>query len=334
MRHLGRFDTFALSLLAVAGLLASPAAAAPPPADSAGASPRLKYLPKDYWLVAELDCATAMEFMNSEAARKNPQHAQFKQSMLLVKAMTGVDAEKEVDWITLFAAGSPGDRTRVLAVAQGSFDNDAVARRLTLNFAGSIAEKAHKRRKIYVFPGAALFFPEASTAVVGDEGLVRAAIDQLASGPRDVPAALKGVLDRTPGKSVVWAAVQPRVVLEHKELADWRAGNADLYKALKKVEALSLSFEVKEDGLVIKGLGHAAGPGEAKNVYKYLSDRKKNLLHEEGANALFISLLILSEIKTSGPYIEGSFRLTGQAFKELWESKLVVRPGSTGRKEK
>jgi hypothetical protein len=330
MRHPGRFNAFALGLLTVASLLAGPAAAAPPPADSAGASPRLKYLPKDYWLVAELDVGTVMSFLNNPIAQANPQYAQFKQLMVMAKRMTGVDPEKDVDWVTLFAAGAPGDQTKILAVAQGSFDNDTVAKRVAASFATSITEMTYKQRKYYVLFDMALFFPEASTALVGDEGLVKAAIDQLAGRPRDIPAALKGVLAKTPGKSLVWAAVQPQVILAHEELAEWRKGNAALYKSLNKIEALSLSFELKDDGLVIKGLGFVTEPGEAKNVHKYLSDRRKNLLHEEGANFLFISLLILSDIKTTGSYIEGSFHITGQALTELWDSKLIIRP----RKEK
>jgi hypothetical protein len=61
-------------------------------------------------------------------------------------------------------------------------------------------------------------------------------------------------------------------------------------------------------------------------VHHYLSERKKDLLHKEGTNVVFASLLIFSELTTDGQLIEGSFRLTGTALKELWETKFVVRP--------
>jgi hypothetical protein len=327
MRHLGRFGTFVVSLAILAGLSAGPAAAAPP-ADSASASPRLKYLPKDYWAVVECDCGTVMKFMNSEGAQRNPQYAQFRESLRLVKTFSAIDPEKDVDWITLFVTGSPGEKSKVLLAVQGSFKNDIVAKRLSSTLADSIREKTYKKQTIYSIPSASLWFPEASTLVAGDDGLVREAIDRQAAGARRVPEGLQSVLDRTPGKSVVWAAVRPEVILEHEELADWRKGNGDFYRALKKLDCVSLSFDVADDGLLITGLGHVTGDGGAKKLYQYLSDRKKNLLHQEGSNVLFTTLLILCEIRMSGPHIEGSFRLTGQAFKELWETKVIVRPGT------
>jgi hypothetical protein len=88
----------------------------------------------------------------------------------------------------------------------------------------------------------------------------------------------------------------------------------------------SVCVDLANDGLAIKGLGHAATPAAAKRVHHYLSERKKDLLHKEGTNVVFASLLIFSELTTDGQLIEGSFRLTGTALKELWETKFVVRP--------
>jgi hypothetical protein len=318
----------ALSLWLLA-CLPGPAAAAPPPANSAAASPRLKYLPKDYWAVAEVDWSTVMSAVTNENAQKNPQYAQLKQYLQLAKRFTGIALEEDVDAVTLFATGTPGEKAKWLVVAQGSFKNDFVAKRLKASLGDSLTEKTHKKRTIYSLSEADFCFPEPSTILLGDEALVREAIDQLADKPQPLPEALKSVLEQTPNKSVVWAAVRPPVLLEHEALADWREGNRDLYRALKKIECLSLFFDLSDDGLLIKGLGHVSGPGEAKSVYKYLSDRKKKLLHEEGSNIVYTSLLILSEVKTSGPHVEGSFRLTGQAFKELWDAKVIIRPDST-----
>jgi hypothetical protein len=326
MRPAVRCETLAISLLICFGFLAGPARADEPAAGKAGASTRLKYLPKEYWAVVECDVSTVMKFMNSDGARQNPQYAQFKQYLQFAKAFSGVDLETEVDWVTLFASGTPGDKTTALLVAQGSFKNDVVEKRLVANLGNSVTEKTYKKNTIYAFGDSALCFPEPSTIVVGEEALVREAIDNLGDAARALPQALKKVLDRTPTKSFVWAALQPSTLLEHKELADWREGNGELYRELKKIEGLSLSFDLAEDGLLIKALGYVSAPDGAKDLHQYLSDRKKALLHKDGVNVLFTSLLIFADVNSNGPFVEGSLRLTGQALKELWETKVIIRP--------
>ena len=199
MRPVGRFVTLLVSLFTVASLLTGPAAAAPPLEDSAAASPRLKYLPKDYWAVAELDCSTVMKFMTSDSARNNPQYAQLKEYLQLFKRYTSIDPEKDLDWITVFATGTPGDKPKGLAVVQGSFKNETVAKRLSANLGDSITEKTYKKHTIYSVNNVDLCFPEDATIVVGNEGLVREALDRV-DGPRPLPKALKSVLERTPGK--------------------------------------------------------------------------------------------------------------------------------------
>ncbi|HEV3146196.1 MAG TPA: hypothetical protein VGZ47_20080 [Gemmataceae bacterium] len=320
-----------LSVLILASVMAGPAVAEPPREDTAAASPRLQYLPKDYWLVAELDAGTVMKFVALAGAQaNNPQVAQLLQYLEMAKTFTGIDLEKELDWITVFAAGNVGDDAKFLAVAQGSFDNDKVVKQLKKSLNDS-TEKTYKKHTIYSTPKADLCFPKASTILIGDAGLVRGAIDKLDDEKDTVPKSLKSVLAHTPGKAFVWAAVQPQVLLEQKELADWRKDNAELYGALKKIECISISFDMAQDGLLIKGLGYAA-PDQAKSVYEYLSNRKKTILHEEGTNILFVSLLILSEIKMNDTFIEGSFRLTGEALQQLWGTKLIVKPKAGGSK--
>jgi hypothetical protein len=313
--------------------LPGPADAAPP-ANSAAASPLLKYLPKDYWAVAGCDWQTVMTFMTSENAQKNPQYAQFKQYLQLVKRFTGIALEQDVDAIMLFGTGTPGEKTKCLLAAQGSFKNDVVVKRLMASLRDSITEKTYKKHTVYSLSEADLFFPENSTLLLGNESLVEEAIDQLGGKPQPLPESLQSVLEQTPTKSVVWAAVRPPVLLEHKDLADWAEGNRDLSGAIKKIDCLSLFFDFSDEGLLIKSLGHVSGADEVKNVYKYLSDRKKKLLHEEGTNILYTSLLILSELKTSGPHIEGTFRLTSEAFKELWDTRVIVRPADKKENEK
>jgi hypothetical protein len=326
MRHRGLFRTFGVLLLIAGGLWASPAAAKPPvPQEGASGSPRLKYLPKDYWLVTECDLGMIAKVMNSVGGVDNPQMAKVKEYIEQVKQFTAIDLEKDVDYVTLFLAGKPDD-PKWLVVAQGSFKNDAVAKRLAMSLKDSLSEKTYKKSKVYTIHTFDLCFPEDSTLAVGEESLVRGALDLAEAKKASLPEDLKQVLQRTPGNTLVWAAVKPGAILDHKGLADLGMGNAEVQKVLRKIDCMSVFFELSDDGLLIKAVGYAAASGGAGSVYKYLSDRKKNLLHEEGTNVVFTSLLILSEIKTNGSFVEGSFRITGTALKELWDTPVIIKP--------
>mgnify|MGYP000013366925 CR=1 FL=1 len=95
---------------------------------------------------------------------------------------------------------------------------------------------------------------------------------------------------------------------------------------LSKVECLSTYFSLPGDGLLINSLGYVAESGGAKALHDYLSGRKQALLHEEGANVVFTSLLVASDLSTSDDYVSGSLRLTAGAMQELWNTKVIVRP--------
>jgi hypothetical protein len=317
--------------LLVFGILsAGTAVAMEPVANNAGASPRLKYLPKDYWFVGEVDLAAVTRFVNSETARHNPQYAQYKQSVETLKLCTGIDPEKDIDWITFFAAGAPTEDPKFLVVFQGSFNKALVENRLSVMMQDSISKRSYKRHTVYSISDFDFCFPEPKTIVGGDPALVREALDRVGTRPQALPKSLKGVLERTPGNSVFWAAVRPQFILDQPEFALWGLDNAKLLHALKQIDSLSISFDLGHDGLVIKALGYVTEPGGAKSLHQYLTDQKRNLLHTEGSNVVFTALLIFSELDTSGPYVEGSFRLTGRAFKELWDTKVIVRPSGGG----
>lgn len=314
-----------LSLLALACTLTSPAAAVDPVPNSAAASARLKYLPADYWAVIECNVAPVMAMMNTPQAEQNPQFAQFKQYMQLVKMMTGVDPEKDVAWVTIFVTGTPGAGAAPLFVVQGTFDNAVVQERLGTMAGSGVTESDHNGAKVFATPGADLSFPEASTMLAGPPAVVRAALDQLAAGEQELPAALKNVLDRTPADSIVWSAVQPRVLLDAHD-SDVKSAHAELHGELSKLDCLSTWFSLAGDGLLINTLGYVADSGGAAELHKYLSDRKQALLHEEGSNVVFTSLLVFSDLGTSDEYVEGSLRLTAAAMQELWNTKVIVRP--------
>ena len=57
-----------------------------------------------------------------------------------------------------------------------------------------------------------------------------------------------------------------------------------------------------------------------------MNARKSALLSKEGSNVFAASFLILSEVNTSGPYVQGSFRITAKSLEELWKTKVIVKP--------
>lgn len=324
MRISARFAAFAVLL--TIGSLMTGTATAEPLKNNASTNTRLKYLPNDYYAIIDIDMGMLGQFMKAADAQGNPSMAQLKEFIELVKLQTGINLEKDVDGITIFVTGSL-EAPKMLAVIEGSFKNDFVRKQLKKGFNGSITEKMYKKQPVYTIEPFDVSFPEDSTILVGDAGLVRRAMDQGASDKADpLPPSLKGVLERTPGNAVVWTAFRPQVFLSHAELAGWRESNPELHKELKKIDVMSVFFDLSDDGLLIKGIGHVNGPDAAASLHKYLSDRKKNLLHEEGTNVVFTSLLILSQVKVNGSYVEGSFRMTAEAFQELWDTKLIVRP--------
>ena len=138
-----------LALSLVASVRADEAIPADPLENSAAASPNLKFLPKNYWLAAELDCAPLQGFLSSPDAQRNPQYAQFKQMLQLAKAFTGIDLEKDIDRVAVFLAGDPDREPQYLFVVQGTFDNQVVEARLTQTLGKAVSEKTYKETTVY-----------------------------------------------------------------------------------------------------------------------------------------------------------------------------------------
>jgi hypothetical protein len=322
-----------LAVASLASARAEEAIPSEPLEDSAAASPNLKFLPKDYWLAAEVDCAPLQAFFSSPDAQRNPQYAQFKQMLQLAKAFTGIDLEKEVDRVAVFLSGDADREPQYLFVVQGTFDNQVVEARITQTLGKAVSEKTYKDTTVYSGPAWALSFPVEKTILFGKEALVHESIDRLKGKKVSLPAAVKKVLERTPGDHFIWAAVRPRAILDSRELGDWRDKNADLNGSLQKLECASFAFSAANDGLLVNALGYAAGTDEAKQVYDYLNARKSALLSKEGSNVFAASFLILSELNTSGPYVQGSFRITAKSLEELWKTKVIVKPKPKGDDE-
>ena len=292
----------------------------------ASANPCLKFLPKDYWLVGAFDFKAFIEFTTRETPAENPQAAMLKQYMQMGKLLTGIDLEKEVETIAFFAAGNVGNNPTGLIAVKGTFDSADVERRLALLSAQTMTTTTYKEKKIHSGQEVGYCLLEDSVLLFGTPSLLRGAIDAAEGQPRSLPAALKNVLDRTNGASIAWAAVRPQVILDLKDLADWRAQNKDLHRSLGKLDCLSAAFEMADDGLLINALGYVVAAGQAKDLHKYLSDRRAALLHKEGSNVFASSLLILSELSTAGPYVQGSLRLTERAWSDLWNTRVIIKP--------
>lgn len=171
-----------------------------------------------------------------------------------------------------------------------------------------------------------LSFPAEKTVLFGKEALIHESIDRLHGKASPLSAVVKNVLERTPGDHLIWAAVRPQTILDSRVLGEWREKNKDLCANLKKLACVSCSFSLVDNGLLTNALGYAADADEAPRVYDYLKARQSALLTQEGSNVFAASFLILSELHTRGPYVQGSFRLTAKSLEELWNTKVIVKP--------
>ncbi len=312
-----------LSLLAIRGMATQPIPDSPV-ANPASASPTLKYLPKDYWFAGEIDWKKIAALMNSDQVKSNPQFAQFQQAMQMITLMTGIDAQKDIERVTLFAVGTSRENSAVLAAIQGSFDNSAVTAALDRQ-SSTVTRSDYNKATIYSASGGSIWFPEKSTIVIGTDKLVRDAIDQQAQANPQLPTGLRNVLDRTSADGLLWFAVRPKPILDSSLLSDWRNSSADLTTQLANIDCMAITGNLTTDGFSFDALGYATTPDQAKAVGQFLTDRKNQVLQKDGTNVVFATLLVLSKIDTSGPYVQGSLQITAPALTELWNTKVTVK---------
>jgi len=292
-------------------------------------NPCLKYLPADWWLVANLDIKVYLDFTASVQqgqGAENPGAAMLKQYLVLAQMYTGIDWTKEVNYATLIVSGDPDGEVSFLAVVKGTFNNALVRGRLATALGQGVKEQLYGGQTIYVGNGVAYCLPAASTVLVGDPAGLKRTIDRVRKAPFKMPPALKSTLDRTNARSVVWAAVRPAVILNVKDLRQWRRDNRRFHKALEPIEYLSVFFEMAEDGFLVNALACLPGAAEAKSLGTYLAERRDALLKKEGANVLFCSFLVMSRVACDERYVKGTLHLTVKAFLELWNTKVIVKP--------
>lgn len=319
-----------LAVVALVFLLGSALAAKGIPArpvdDPASASPCLKYLPKDCWAVGELNWRAVVEFLNRPESRQNPQRAQFDQLMRMIKILTGIDAEKQVDRVTVFATFDPDTVIAGAVAIHGSFNNLFVEGQLRLTLAATAVQETHHLHTVYRVNDVSFSLPGRSTILVGADRVVRDALDRFDAAPIGMPESLQNVLDRTPADALAWVVLRPPAILARPELAPWRREHAALSANLRKVESLALAIGADGEGMRVDALGYVSEPDEATVVHRYLRDRKRDLLHAEGANVLLASFLVLSDLEQRGTDVGGAFGVDLDGLKELWETKFIIKP--------
>ena len=152
MRRARRLETLVVACMVAVSPLACYATAVDVQPNNATSSPRLKYLPEDYFAVVECNVGMVMQVMSAVGAQQNPQFAQVEQYLQMAKGMTGIDIEKEVTEATLFAAGQPGPGASATCVISGTFNNATVQQHIAQMAGGAPAE--YKGQMIYSTPGA------------------------------------------------------------------------------------------------------------------------------------------------------------------------------------
>ena len=95
---------------------------------------------------------------------------------------------------------------------------------------------------------------------------------------------------------------------------------------MKPIEYLSVFFELAEDGFLVNALACLPDAAQAKRLGAYLVKRRNALLTTDGANVLFCSFLVMSRVAADDHYVKGALHLTGKAFGELWNTKVIVKP--------
>ena len=295
----------------------------------ASSNPCLKFLPEDWSMVGNLDVKALISFLLSEESTQdvpNPMHEMMGQYTAMIEGLTGIDIEKQVEYVTFFAGGDLENSPGFLVVVKGSFDNRTVEMRLSILAGGEMKRRTYSEQTVYEGPEAGFSFPEASTLVFGDVDSLRRALDRLRTEARSLPEDLKKTLDRTRGDSIVWLAVRPQSILELEDLGTFWQEYPNLHEALKPIQCSSFFFETKHDGILANALAYMPDTRAATKLLSYLTARKQALLNQEGGNVFLCSFLVLSELQKDGRFAKGSLRLTEGALMELWATQFVIKP--------
>ncbi len=318
------FLTFVLILFIACARAQSPA-----PAVSfakASANPCLRYQPRDFWMVGHLDCRAYFQFANSSQSGNPAMGLALNQYIQAIEGMVGINLQTDVQYAMFYVAGNPETDLRALSVIKGSFDNSAVNMRL--GFTAGLLMKAvdYNGMTIYENEGAGYCFPESSTILAGDSGLIRQSLDGIKIKGSRLPKNLERLLDKTNGASIGWAAAKPASFMQIDYIRSFKEAQPAFAQRLSGQDFISVSFEQASDGATARALTFFSDTAKAKNFHEYLENWRKSILKKEGANIFFCSFLISSETSVEGTFVRWNLHLTRKALSDLMKTKVVLVP--------
>jgi hypothetical protein len=116
-------------------------------------------------------------------------------------------------------------------------------------------------------------------------------------------------------------------VIDKRDKASAREKNPDLFQKLEGLETASVFFDSVSDGFMMSGLAYLPDQAQAGELYSYLADRKSQVLSKEGANVFLGSFLVMSNIIRDENFVRWNLHLTEKAFTDLWNTKMILKPG-------
>jgi len=286
-------------------------------------NPCLKFLPADWWLVGNFNLKAFFDFMDESMADNPAMGMVMGQYLQMIQGMVGIDPQKQVQYVTFLLSGETDPDPQGLVIIKGTFENSVPELRLRLGMGAEMEKTTYTDTALYESAEIGYCFPEQSTLVVGSPALLRRSVDVVGKGIKSLPSSLHGTLERTNGASIIWLAVNPKVVLEVQEFKAQSEEYSELFSKISSIECASLFFDSTHDGLLVSALGYVPEQGRSAELYSFLNEIKRNFLDVEGSNVFLCSFLIMSNTLLDGMYVRWNTHLTESALFELWETKVV-----------
>lgn len=286
-------------------------------------NPCLKFLPRDAWIIGNVDVKALIDFMRSAGEENPAMDMVIEQYAEMFKGFTGIDILKEVRYLTFCLTGNHESDIQGLIVIKGSFNSSVSEMRLSLGIGSELQKKSYNRKTLYEDQDMGYTFLEFSTLVVGSPSLLRKAIDVLDTGSLPMSSYYQRTLEKTNGESIAWIALKPEILLESDEVAAQRRRNPDLFAKMSILQCASFFSEPVPDGLLITALGCVTDRQRAQELYSFLTNTKTNALDVNGANVFLGSFLVLSDITMDGEFVRWDLQLTLRALEKLWKTEFV-----------
>jgi hypothetical protein len=195
--------------------------------------------------------------------------------------------------------------------------------RLGMGVGSESVKKIYKGVRIYESGEEAYMFPEVSTLVFGSPALLRSTIDRLNENGSQNDK-LNEILVQTNGASLLWVVVKPDVLLASDGLREMNIFDVGTYQKLKSIQYASFVIEPSEDGLRFSALAYCKESQEARELYTYLDNNRRNLLYRDGSNVFLCSFLIISDVTTEGSFVHWETPITTSALTKLLATKVII----------